>query len=127
MWQILDRTDVNNSVVKSLRNVLTCSTQLRCAKTVFPRIFRLDARKRDSSIRVGTWEIEVDGLSVYRCSLWDASNVRNDGKPAFLQPRMPPRSLRASDKNQGQSAFDNEGIFTFPFFFDKSSPIVESV
>ncbi|EZA56158.1 hypothetical protein X777_03490 [Ooceraea biroi] len=47
----------------------------------------------------GTRKIEVDGLSVYRCSLWDTSSVRNDGEPAFLQPRMPPRSLRASDKN----------------------------
>ena len=61
---------------------------------------RESAAQAVQRIHVGTHEIEVDGLSVYRCSLWDASNVRNDGKPTFLQPRMPLRSLRASDKNQ---------------------------
>lgn len=54
-------------------------------------------------------ETRVDGLSGYRCSLWDSSNVRKDGKPTFPEARMPPRSPRVSDKNQDQSAIDNEG------------------
>lgn len=51
-------------------------------------IFRLVEQKRDSNIatRRDTEDIEVDGLSVYRCFLWDTSSVRNDGQPAFLQP-----------------------------------------
>lgn len=32
-------------------------------------------------------ETGVDGLSGYRCSLRDSSNVRKDGKPTFPQPR----------------------------------------
>ncbi|KYN31951.1 hypothetical protein ALC56_13704 [Trachymyrmex septentrionalis] len=76
------------------------STRIAEKKHVEPDSMRESAAQAVQRIHVGTHEIEVDGLSVYRCSLWDASNVRNDGKPTFLQPRMPLRSLRASDKNQ---------------------------
>ncbi|EGI63869.1 hypothetical protein G5I_07746 [Acromyrmex echinatior] len=76
------------------------STRIAEKKHVEPDSMRESAVQAVQRMHVGTHEIEVDGLSVYRCSLWDASNVRNDGKPAFLQPRMPLRSLRASDKNQ---------------------------
>lgn len=94
------------------------------------KIFRFDVEKQDLSvqyIRKGTREIEVDGLSVYRCSLWDPETYETKANLLFYIPgcRRAPSGPVIKTRTSQHSTMEAPLIFTIFFFSAKDTRLLK--